>query len=75
MESIRVANGGTFTGMRFQVKKESDLRTAPYLVEQIGDMGRRQPAKIDSETNLPKFANLASAEDKLWQRILRRHRN
>ncbi|MFC1588222.1 hypothetical protein ACFL54_07925 [Planctomycetota bacterium] len=36
LEPMRQDNGGQFTGLKFRVKKESDERTAPYVVEPVG---------------------------------------
>jgi len=35
LEKRREKNGGKFTGLRLSVKKESDARTAQYIVEDI----------------------------------------
>ena len=55
LEPLRASNNGTFNGLKFRIKKESEDRFSPYAVV---------PAD-----NVVSPAATETTEDKLWDRI------
>ena len=68
MEPIRQENGGKFTGMQINIKKDSEERTSRYIVE-----ARNDPPNGVAGNAVDNIITHKSAEDKLWRRIERQH--
>ena len=69
IEQLRTANNGRFAGIRFRIKKETDDRSSPYLIEH--ESADVQSAQHDVSGNAG--GKSISHEERLWHRIVRRH--
>ena len=63
LDPLVESNGGMFTGLKFGVKKESNERSSPYVIDT--QIAETQP-EVAAETP-------TSHEEKLWRRISNRH--
>lgn len=60
LEPLRASNNGTFKGLRFKIKKESEDRFSPYIIA---------PAE-----NVVPPAITETTEEKLWHQITGMHK-